>query len=59
MGESKTPVVDFEAGSTREFPNIAPSNKGKRKERSVVSVVFTAVQQSQQYLEILHISPDI
>lgn len=57
-GESETPVIDFEAGSTQEFPNIAPSNKGKMKERAVVSVFYTAVSQPQQYLKILHVSLD-
>lgn len=36
-------MIDFEAAFTQEFPNIAPSNKGKMKERAVVSVLYTAV----------------
>lgn len=51
-------MIDFEAGSTQEFPNIAPSNKGKMKERAVVFVFYTAVSQPQQCLKILHVSLD-
>lgn len=40
----------------QEFPNIAPSNERKIKDRAVVSVFYTAIQQPQQCLEILQIS---
>lgn len=36
-------MIDFEAGTTQEFPNIALSNKGKIKERVVASVFYRAV----------------
>lgn len=50
-------MVDSEAGSTQEYPHIAPSNKGKMKERAVVAGFYLAVE-AQQCLMILHVSLD-
>lgn len=49
-------MIDFEAGSAQEFPNAAPSNKGKMKERAVASAFCVPVLQPQQYLKILRVS---
>lgn len=47
-------MIDSEAGSTQEYPHIAPSSKRKMKERAGV---YPAVE-PQQCLTILHVFLD-